>query len=70
MTFNVETLTKAIDLINCNKAPGFDDLTIENINNAHPSLIIIPIKLFSIYIHVGMVPDGFGIGQTTPNTKI
>ena len=69
LSINAETLTKAVDLINCNKAPGFDNLTVEYIKNAHPSLIIILVKLFTIYIHVGMVPDDFGIGHTTPIPK-
>ena len=52
-----------------NKAPGFDQITIEHITYAHPSVIIILTRLFNIMVKIGLVPDDFGIGITTPIPK-
>ena len=60
---------KAINNIDCNKAPGSDRLTIEHIVHAHPSIVNILTKLFNIMLQIGMVPDDFGQGVITPVPK-
>jgi len=50
-------------------APGFDQIAIEHIAFAHPSVIIILTRIFNIMINTGLVPDDFGIGITTPIPK-
>ena len=52
-----------------NKTAGIDDLTIEHIKYAHPSLIKILAKCFDIYAHCGSVPDDFGRGVMKPIPK-
>ena len=66
---NVELVSNAIDRIDHNKAPGFNNLTIEHLVYAHPSIIVILSKLFNILLYTGLVPDDFGIGVTTPIPK-
>ena len=68
-SIDVELVSKAIDRIECNKAPGFDGLTIEHIACAHPSIVIILSKLFNILLYTGLVPDDFGKGVTAPIPK-
>ena len=68
-SIDVETVSKAIDHMVCNKAAGFDRLTIEHIKYAHPSLVIILSTLFNIILLCGLVPDDFGVGVTTPIPK-
>ena len=66
---SVRTVDEAVNKIDSNKAPGFDQITIEHIAFAHPSVIIILTRLFNIMINTGFVPDDFGIGVTTPIPK-
>ena len=58
-----------MDKIKSNKAPGFDQITIEHIKYAHPSIVVILTRLFNIMINTGIVPDDFGTGITTPIPK-
>jgi len=48
---NVQIVNEAINKIGSNKAPGFDQITIEHITYAHPSVIIILTRLFNIMIN-------------------
>ena len=66
---DVESICKAIDCLDLNKAPGCDSLTVEHILFAHESVIIILRTLFNIMLRTGLVPDSFGIGKTTPIPK-
>ena len=66
---DVEAIDKAIKQISGNKAGGHDSLTIEHIKHAHPSLIVILAKIFTIMINNGLVPDDFGLGITKPIPK-
>jgi hypothetical protein len=69
MQISVQDVNEAINKIQTNKASGFDKITIEHINYAHPSVIIILTRLFNIMIKTGFVPDDFGTGITTPIPK-
>jgi len=69
LVINVELVNKAIDNIEGNKAPGFDGITIEHIKYAHPSVVIVITTLFNILLDLGLVPDDFGVGVTTPIPK-
>ena len=59
-SINVETISNAIDNMSINKAAGFDNLTIEHVMFAHPSIIVILSMLFNIMLHTGFVLDDFG----------
>lgn len=65
----IESVKQAIDNSQCNKSPGFDNLTIEHIKYAHESLTVILCSLFNIMLSTGLVPDNFGIGVTTAIPK-
>src|SRR5207245_7244634 len=65
----VEILGKIIDKLMLNKAPGFDGIMIEHLKFAHPSAILIVTKLFNLFLSLGVVPDNFGLGITTPIPK-
>ena len=69
IVITVEMLGAIIAGIADNKASGHDNLVIEHIKHAHPSLIVILAKLFSIIMLTGFVPDDFGLGVTTPIPK-
>jgi len=66
---NVENLNKAIYQIENNKASGFDNLSIEHIKFAHPSLVVILFHLLNLFLFTGYVPDDFGKGLTTAIPK-
>ena len=66
---DVESVDRSINRIACNKAAGFDSVSIENIKYAHPSLVIILNTFFNILLFTGLVPDDFGTGVTTPIPK-
>ena len=66
---DVQAIDLAIKSIEFNKAPGIDGLSIEHIAYAHPSLVIVLRTLFNIMLYIGVVPDEFGIGVTTPIPK-
>ena len=51
------------------KAAGADNLTIEHIQYAHPSLLLILSNLFNCMLCHGFVPDSFGEGVTFPLLK-
>jgi hypothetical protein len=61
---DVEDVDKAVYKLDLNKTCGFDNLSAEHIKFAHPSLISILSMLFKIWLHLGMVPDDFGLGVT------
>jgi hypothetical protein len=69
MQISVQDVNEAINKKQANKVSGFDKITIEHINYAHPSVIIILTRLFIIMIKTGFVPDDFGTGITTPIPK-
>jgi hypothetical protein len=66
---SVELVSRIVDSIALNKAPGLDGIVIEHLKFAHPSAIIIMTKLFNLFLSLGMVPDNFGLGVTTPIPK-
>jgi len=66
---NVENVSKIIDNVGLNKAPGFDGIMIEHLKFAHPSVILIVTKLFNLCLTLGVVPEKFGVGVTTPIPK-
>src|SRR3989442_7185890 len=41
----------------------------EHLKFAHPSAILIVTKLFNLFLSLGVVPDNFGLGITTPIPK-
>jgi hypothetical protein len=53
-----------------NKAPGEDNLTVECIKFAHPSLLSIIAKIFNIMLHGGVVPKDFENGIIIPIPKV
>ena len=69
LQISVQNVNEAVNKIESNKAPGFDQVTIEHIINAHPSVTIILTRLFNIMLHTGLIPDDFGVGVTTPIPK-
>ena len=58
---NSEVIGKAIERIELNKSPGLDGVSIEHIVHAHPSIILILLKLFSLVIHTGVTPSVFSL---------
>ena len=65
----VETVDNAIIKMSLNKASGLDNLSIEHIKYAHPSIVVILSKLFNLFAYCGIVPDDFGLGVTKPIPK-
>ena len=51
------------------KAAGADNITIEHIQYAHPSILVILCDLFNCMLCLGFVPDAFGDGVTYPLLK-
>jgi hypothetical protein len=52
------------------KACGPDNLSVEHLANAHPSLIIHVKLLISFIFSHAYVPDDIGAGNTNNNTSI
>ena len=65
----VQLLSQIIDKLALNKSPGRDNVVAEHLKYAHPSVQIILVKLFEIILDIGIVPDDFGLGVTTPLPK-
>ena len=63
------SIDKAISKISNNTASGADNICIEHLKLAHPSVIQILKNVFNIFITLGEVPAGFGIGIVTPIPK-
>jgi hypothetical protein len=67
--FNTELIDKVVFNMKKGKAAGADNLTIEHIQYAHPSLLLILSNLFNCMLCHGFVPDSFGEGVTFPLLK-
>ena len=68
-SISVQLIDKCVRSLHLHKASGPDDLSAENLVNAHPSLIIHLKLLFSLIISHGYVPDAFGEGIIVPLVK-
>ena len=66
---NVEIIDQCIVNLKKGKASGPDDLSAENLANAHPSVVIHLKLLFSLMCLHGFVPDGFGAGIIIPSSE-
>ncbi len=66
---NVELVDKVVFNMKKGKAAGADGLTIEHIQYAHPSVLLILSNLFHCMLCIGFVPDSFGVGVTFPLLK-
>ena len=69
--FSITTvmLEMAISKIKKGSTPGLDDICIEHLNLAHPSVCAILKSIFNIFIGMKEVPRDFGIGIVTPIPK-
>ena len=68
-SLSVELIDNCIRKLHLHKASGPDDLSAENLVNAHPSLIIHLKFLFTLIISHGYVPNAFGEGIIIPLVK-
>ena len=66
---SAEDVDKATRSMSTNKAAGFDNLSIEHVKFAHPSMISVLALLFNMFLITGVVPDDFGLGVTMPIPK-
>ena len=69
VTVSVEMVEKAIFKIKENSAPGHDNIYIEHLRFAHPSVISILKDLFNLFLFLGEVPSDFYKGLVTPIPK-
>ena len=67
--FTVEMIDKVVYEMKKGKAAGADNITVEHIQYAHPSILVILCDLFNCMICLGFVPDAFGDGVTYPLLK-
>jgi len=65
----VDMVDKAIHKIDNNTASSHDNISIEHFKLAHPSIVVILAKLFTIFLDIGTVPADFCLGITTPIPK-
>jgi len=65
----LEQIDKCLQKMKLGKACGPDDLSVEHLLHAHPSLIMHLQALFKLIILHGHVPTSFGIGVTIPLVK-
>jgi hypothetical protein len=65
----VEIIDRCMKDLHLGKACGPDDLSVEHLLYAHPSLIIHLKLLFSAILSHGVVPDNFGAGTIVPLIK-
>ena len=68
-TITVDMVDKAINKISNSTASSHDSISIEHFKFAHPCIVVILAKLFSIFLDVGVVPTDFCLGITTPIPK-
>ena len=69
-SFDVELISKVIFDLECGKAPGLDELSVEHLLYAHPSVVIILSKLFELIVTHNVVPDRFRSNYIIPLPKI
>lgn len=67
--FTVTLVELCVSKINSGKAPGFDNLCIDNLSNAHPVLYLILARLFYLMLQYSYVPSDFGKGIIVPIPK-
>ena len=68
--FGVDLISQIITDLKTGKAPGLDGISVEHINYAHPSLVLILSKLFQMIFAYSYVPDGFGLSYIVPIPKL
>ena len=66
---DIEMVDEAVKKIELKTASGIDNICIEHIKYAHPSLLSILSKLFNLFIETGSVPSDLCTGITTPIPK-
>jgi len=66
---DTETVDHCCQKLKRGKASDYDGLTAKHLHFAHPSLILIIVKLCNSIINSGYVPDGFGRGLSIPILK-
>ena len=69
LDFDAELVEKVLATMKRGKAAGLDTLTIEHLQHAHSLLPCVLAKLFNWIMHVGHVPENFGISYTVPLLK-
>jgi hypothetical protein len=65
----ITQIENAIHKIPNNSTPGFDNIAIEHLKFAHPSVISILKTIYNIFLFIGEVPHDFGAGIVTPIPK-
>ena len=68
-TIWIQCIQAAVNALNDKKAAGYDLLTAEHLKFCHPIVWSCLSDIFSVMLHVGFVPDSFGIGITVPLLK-
>ena len=58
-------IENAISKIAIHSAPGLDDICIEHLKYAHPSVIAILKSIFHIFLFLEEISEDFGIGLVT-----
>ena len=66
---SVEMVDKAIKCVKPKKAAGCDNISIEHILHAHPSVTMLLSILFNAILKLGYVPNNFGVGIIIPIPK-
>jgi len=66
---DTETVHRCCQTLKRGKASDYDGLTAEHLQFAHPSFILIIVKLCNNIINSGYVPDGFGRVLSIPIPK-
>jgi hypothetical protein len=68
--FDVELIGNIIADLSRGKAAGLDSLTAEHLQNSHPILVSVLVKLFNLIILSCHVPKSFGKSYTVPLPKV
>ncbi len=69
ITLSTFAIDKAISDTQSNTASGADNICIEHLKLAHPSVILILKNIFNIFLSIGEVPTDFGVGIVIPIPK-
>lgn len=69
LSFSTEDVDLAVQKIPANCSPGLDNISIEHLRLAHPSVIIILKSIFNLCLRTGFLPKFFGSGVVTPIPK-
>jgi hypothetical protein len=64
--FDVELVSNLISSMANGKAAGLDELSCEHLKFSHLIVVLIPTKLFNLFVSNAHIPDCFGTSYTVP----